>query len=316
MTSPDTENEVNSVLLIGGPDAGKSNFLFRLWIAIDEGKGLLKKDGLPDQLEYLRTGAERLLEGEFAAHTSKEVYERISVPLICDQGNGGAKGLLVVPDVPGEQVLTICQDRQWSQSWEDLISSRCACLLFIRAGSDEIVAPLDWAACYETYGAAPRPPDRAQNELQSPLEQVRPDDQSGARNHVELPTQVILVEWLQFLRRAFTELVGGKFRPRIGIVIAAWDAVPEEQKSVGPMTYLKNNFPLLYQYVLANDDIFDFQAFGLSVVSGDLSNDPDFKREYLSGRPGDFGAVVHALTGTTQETKDITHPVAWALRFV
>ena len=54
--SDKSSNDHEAVLLIGGPDAGKSNFLFRLWIAIDTGQGALVKDGLPSELDYLSGG--------------------------------------------------------------------------------------------------------------------------------------------------------------------------------------------------------------------------------------------------------------------
>src|ERR1035441_2089631 len=157
MSAPSGTN--NSVLLIGGPDAGKSNFLFRLWIAIDQGQGVLTKDGLPSDLEYLRGGAERLLEVEFAERTSKEVHERVLVPVKCAHGATASAGTLIVPDAAGEQVLGIYRNRQWSAAWEELISSRCSCLTFVRAGSDETVTPLDWATCFEKYGSAPEAPE-------------------------------------------------------------------------------------------------------------------------------------------------------------
>src|ERR1039458_5416530 len=120
MNAPPVTN--NSVLLLGGPDAGKSNFLFRLWIAIDQGQGVLTKDGLPSDLEYLRGGAERLLEGEFAERTSKEVQERVVVPVKCTGGVTRTGGTLVVPDAAGAQALGIFRRRQWVGAWEELIS--------------------------------------------------------------------------------------------------------------------------------------------------------------------------------------------------
>lgn len=308
-----TEVDHNSVLLIGGSDAGKSNFLFRLWIAIDDGGGTLVKDGLPSDLEYLRGGAEELLEGRFAGHTPKEVHELVVIPV---KSSGRATlpgGIMVVPDVAGEQVLSIYRNRQWSQAWEELISRRCACLLFVRAGSDEVVAPLDWATCFEKYGATVDAPGQMA-EAFDVLDSV--DGHKENEKALQTPTQVVLTEWLQFLRRAFTAVVGGFFRPRIGVVISAWDAVPTDQQPAGPVFYLKDNFPMLHQFIEANADRFDFQVFGLSIVNGDLTNDEQFKESYLRGRPQDFGLVVHSLDGEFVESPDITLPVAWALRLL
>jgi hypothetical protein len=178
--------------------------------------------------------------------------------------------------------------------------------LFIRAGSDEVVAPLDWATCFEKYGGIPEAPKLAEQG-----QAAGTDDERVA----ELPTQVVLTEWLQFLRRAFTAVVGGSFRPRVGVVISAWDAVPTDGQPAGPMVYLKENFPMLHQFIEANADRFDFQVFGLSIVAGDLKNDEEFKQIYLQGRPRDFGFVIHPLSGKFEKSSDITLPVAWALRF-
>jgi double-GTPase-like protein len=316
MNDMDT-NDYNSVLLIGGRDAGKSNFLFRLWIAIDAGGGTLVKDGLPSEIDYLRAGAEQLLEGEFAERTPPAVHERVVVPVKSSASGTAARGTLVVPDVPGEQVLAICRDRQWSRAWEELISRRCACLLFVRAASDEVVAPLDWASCFEKYGAtieAPKP--AAQGQAGGPAGVTGTDSNQTDDEGAELPTQVVLTEWLQFLRRAFTEVVGASFRPRVGVVISAWDAVPIDGQPAGPIVYLKDNFPMLHQFIEANGDRFDFQVFGVSIVAGDLKNDEGFKQTYLSGNPRDFGFVIHALSGNLTKAADITLPVAWALRLL
>ena len=127
------------------------------------------------------------------------------------------------------------------------------------------------------------------------------------------PTQVVLVDWLQFLRKAFTQKVGGSYKPRIGIVVSAWDLVPEDQKGEGPAKWIADNLPLLSQYVDANDDDFDFEYFGVSVTEGDLDADPDFRAEYFRRDPRKAGEVVHALSGSIEKTHDVTLPVAWAL---
>ena len=315
--SDKSSNDHEAVLLIGGPDAGKSNFLFRLWIAIDTGHGALVKDGLPSTLDYLRGGAEGLLEGTFAGHTSKEVYERVYVPVKNRVPGSSRGGTLVVPDLDGEQILTICRNRQWSTAWEDLISNRCACLLFVRAGSDAIIAPLDWATCFKKYGSAIEVPKADRGEVAKVLEPAGSEStQADEDRSAQLPTQVVLTEWLQFLRQAFTAVAGGSFRPRIGVVISAWDAVPNDQQPDGPVEYLADNFPMLHQFIQANDEGFDFQVFGVSVVAGDLKNDADFKKTYLKGNPPDFGFVLHSLSGQLEQSPDITLPIAWALRVV
>jgi hypothetical protein len=294
-----TSSDPNVVMLIGARDAGKSNYLFRLWMAIDEGKGRLKKSAIPEDIEHLRAGADRLLNGHFAERTAPDVHVRVEIPV--RHAIEERFGTLVVPDVAGEQVLAVCQTREWSSEWEQLVSEKAACLVFVRAGSDEIVAPLDWVTYQERFGGVPDQPAGIVVD--------------GAIEPLEMPTQIVLIEWLQFLRIAFTSKIGGGFVPRVGIVISAWDAVPLDQQNDGPEDYVRQNFPMLHQFLRANDARFEVQYFGTSVVDGDLTNDSAFRQKFLEGNPADFGYIVHALDGPHSKSSDVTIPIAWALRF-
>jgi hypothetical protein len=268
-----TNNSTPSVLLIGGPDAGKSNFLFRLWLAVDDGAGALVKDGFPDELEYLRQGLESLLKGEFAGRTSKEVLEHVTIP-VRSASDATKTGVLSVPDVPGERVLRVYRSRHWDSLWEERIQEGCGCLVFIRAGSSEIVSPLDYAECLRLYGSALKDEARDASQLatemaesEEPAAVLNPETEhaenrdDGIRDvrsvPIEPPTDVVLTDWLQFLRRAFTDKVSGAYRPRIGIVVAAWDGVQKDMLDQPPIEYLAQNFPLLWQIVDTNEHSFE-----------------------------------------------------------
>jgi hypothetical protein len=293
----ESQEQPRSVLLIGVQDAGKTNFLSRLWLTLDAGDGILAKAGLPSDLDYLKAGADHLLKGEFAPHTPHDVHDRTEIPVKSASAGREFRGTLVVPDLPGEQVLSVFRTRQWSKDWEDKIGPGCGCLLFVRIDSKELIAPLDWLNCPSHFGS---PPSTASLELDH-------------RDEAKPPTQVVLVDWLQFLRKAFTAKVNGSYRPRVGIVVAAWDRAPEDQKQAGPQAWIKSNLPLLFQFVQTNEDDFEFAYFGVSVTSGDFEADPDFKALYLNGDPRRAGEVVHVLSGKVESSSDMTLPVAWAL---
>ncbi len=195
-----------SVLLIGGPDAGKTNFVTRIWLAIDEGKGILHGDGLPDDLEYVQDGAEKLLGGNFVPRTSREVHNHIEIPILAPMGPQVYRARLVVPDCSGEEWMKIYRSRGWSEEWEEAISDSCGCLLFIRVDSDQNVPALDWITCERLFGTPAVLPDIAEGES----EEFKP------------PTQVVLTDWLQCLRRVFTSRVSGSFRPLVGFVVGGW----------------------------------------------------------------------------------------------
>jgi hypothetical protein len=286
-----------SVLLIGVQDAGKTNFLSRLWIKLDAGSGILAKAGLPSDLDYLNSGADHLLKGEFAPRTPQDVHDTTEIPVKTTAPGLGFSGTLIVPDLPGEQVLSVYRTRQWSDEWESKIQDGCGCLLFVRVDSKELKAPLDWMNCPTHFGS------------QLPSSAVEKDDDGKEKP----PTQVVLVDWLQFLRKAFTNLVGGTYRPRIGVVVSAWDLVANDQKQLGPGAWIEANLPLLSQFIKTNGSNFDFQYFGVSVSSGNLDADPEFKTSYLNGDPRAAGEVVHSLSGAIEISHDVTLPVAWAL---
>lgn len=293
MAAPSPER---SVLLIGVPDAGKTNFLSRLWLALDKGNGLLAKGGLPSDLEYLRDGADHLLRGEFAPHTPQDVHNKTEIPVRSTAPGSEFVGTLVVPDVPGEQVLAAYENRSWSSEWEERIGPGCGCLLFVRVDSKELITPLDWVTAFARFGGVPK---RAKTSKEAD-EEMKP------------PTQVVMVEWLQFLGRAFSAHSPESHRPRVGVVVSAWDRVPHDHQG-GPGAWVAEALPLLHQFVEANDDEFEFAYFGVSVVSGDLVADKDFKKTYLKGDPWAAGSVVHALSGVEVTSHDMTLPVAWAL---
>lgn len=261
---------------------------------------MLAKAGNPDDLDYLAAGADHLLRGEFAPHTPQDVRDATEIPVKRVSSGDDFHGSIVVPDWPGEQILSIFRTRQWSNEWEARISPGCGCLLFVRVDSPELIAPLDWINCHHLFGG--------------PVPAVPPEEHAGKKP--KPPTQVLLVDWVQFLRQAFTDRVGGSYRPRIGIVVAAWDLVASDQKIAGPAAWVASNLPLLAQYIGSNSKDFEFAYFGVSVASGDLNADQEFKKAYLKGDPRTAGEVVHSLSGEVETSTDVTLPVAWALGLV
>jgi len=239
-----------------------------------------------------------LLSGEFAPKTSIEVHKQNSIPVSYSREGQRVHGTLIVPDCPGEQWLGVYKKRHWSDEWEQLISKGCGCLLLLRADSDQIVAPYDWISYNKQFGSPINSHDSGNLTQQS---------------SAQTPTQVIMVDWLQCLKKAFTARVSGQFRPRIGIVITAWDSIPSDQKLETPFKWLKSNFPMLAQFIECNDDQFNFEIFGVTIVGGDLKSDPAFLKQYKMGDPTKTGYVVFGSGDVVSNHSDLTLPVAWAM---
>lgn len=316
------------VFLIGGPDAGKTNFLGRLWLCLRSKQGFLSAEGLPDDAKYVAQVSQELLKGRFAGHSPLgEVTRKSQVPVRWMAGDKEMSGLVVLPDRKGEQWKKDFKDRVWSQELEELLSSQSGCLLFIRAASDAIVPAIDPMRYAELFvipktqagqsGAAPAAAnvdssdDQQQEDEDDEIEEEY-DDAADDEFEKSIPTQVLLMDWLQCLRQAFDEVCGYDFKPRIGIVIAAWDLVPSDKSEAGPSQYLKSSFPMLWQFIITNSDRYNFHVFGSSVAGVDLEIE-ELRETYCNGDPGTSGSILHSLNGHEEESSDFTLPLAWAL---
>jgi hypothetical protein len=275
------------VMLVGGPDSGKTNYLGRLWLAIREGVGQIVADHTPNDLQYLNQIADYLLQGRFAPHTSHESRNKVTIPIKILNESAALRSNLIVPDVSGEEWMGIYRRRSWSEEWEKDTSGVVNCLIFVRAESDQVVPAIDW----DTWAG-----------LLTKAQQSNP----------EIPTQVILVDWLQCLRSVFVEKMAD-YRPRIGVIVAAYDLLPNDQKELGPEAYLKTNFPLFWQYISATRDQVDIRVFGTSIADGDFDADSDFRQQFLESKPTDKGYVIYHGRQGVQISKDIGLPILWAM---
>lgn len=280
-----------SVVLVGGPDAGKTNFLGRLWMTLDSESGAIRKNGLPRDVEYLRGIAHSLNAGEFAQRTPPGVFESTAIRVNWGQDSVGN---LVVPDCAGEQWERIHREREWSTEWEQAVGTMTGCLVFFRGTSAHNVEPLDWSA-------------------DADLMRCLAEGTNDEERRTTLPTQVILVDWLQCLSSAFRELRGTENPLRVSIVLSAWDLAPIECRDADPAGYLSRNLPLLDDFLAANQHLFSSKPFGVSIAGGELTaNDTPFMKRFLEGDPAAQGYVVVGRNGSVSTSTDFTLPVAWA----
>ena len=305
-----------TVLLIGGPETGKSNFLFRVWNHIFSRTGLLEMNGLPADLDYLKEGAACQLRGEYAGHTTSQIGEAISNIPICRKGDVQSTALLVVPDVDGEQINKVYRDRRWSPEWDKLITKESAFLVFVRVNSELTVPSLDWVACHEIYGFAPprNPSEEAKGGAESGLVEAVSSQNvltsAAAAQKMPPPTQVVLVDWLQFILATINAKYERPGRPRVGIVVTGWDCVPKDFEG-GPADWIRENLPLLSQFCENNRESLEVAYFGSSIFSGDPEGDPAYEKSMGKLDPRTLGYV--RCPGSDVESQDFTLPIAWAL---
>lgn len=281
-----------TVIFVGGPETGKSNYLFRLWLALRDGtERPIVARGLPAVAEYLRQGAETQLTGAFARHTPEGGGSTCEIPIWA----AGRESSIILPDRPGEDWVRFYRERRWPSEWKSLLGENTSFLLFIRANSRLNQAPLDWITIQRFQGNAAN------------LEMTEDVSSAGA------PTQVMVVDLIQMLSQLMRKL--GKRGLRIGVVVSAWDTVSAEEQAAGPFAYLSSEFPMLGSFLRSAHSRMELKVFGLSIFDGDFDNQADFREEFQTkGNPRERGSVVvDDVRGAISKTSDLTAPVAWSL---
>jgi hypothetical protein len=327
-----------TIILVGGPDSGKTNYLARVWESIRSKTGSLVAPQPPSDITFVEEALEHLLKGEFAPRSDPNVAESTHSFAIAVQKAGQTDGPIaniVVPDVTGELWKKALETYEIPRTWMDSLENASGALLFVREGSETNEAALDWVTCAallklqaraDGSDAEPAPSgepaaaDRGKEEGAPAVgdvsgggdaaQEAAADTDAKDNHKAKIPTQVALCEFLRFLEFGLKREDGGVV-PRVAVLVTAWDRLDKVRKVQGPLAYLRSEYPMLAGRL---DDIatLDVKAFGVSVVSGDFA-DPEFKDEFFKGRLKDSGYVV------TDDKPDemlpgLTLPLSWIMK--
>lgn len=276
-----------SVVLLGGPDSGKTNYVGRVWPALDAKQGRLQIAQQPDDITFVLEVTDHLNSGNFAPR-SEHADSRRDFEVVVAEGDGGDKTAIVIPDISGELWLNAVQHSELSSDWIDELRRADGALLFVRVGSDQDVRPLDWVTSRKM------------------LAKLGNGDEPG------LPTQVMLSELLRFLEVSLVDRPDGS-RPKVSIVVSAWDMVDVGKFEMGPAAYLEHEYPL-FAGRLEDMERLDLRVFGLSIVGGDLKADPECRDAVQeSGLDGRGWVAQQGLDGKWERDGDLTLPIAWVI---
>lgn len=281
-----------SIVLVGGPDSGKTNYVGRLWAALRARQGRLVAPQIPADIQYVEDTLAHLMQGEFAPRSEKSIgvdRRDFVVPVAPANNDGSAEFSIVVPDVSGELWQSAVETFEISEEWMQQLEQSVGALLFVRVLSNQNVTPLDWVTAEKLLKLHP----------------TKMDDQELRK----IPTQVLLSELLRFLELTLQRGPKGKL-PRVAVVVTAWDLLDEERRAAGPEQFLQAEFPVFSGKVRDTDQV-EIKVFGVTVVGGDFE-DENFKNEYLQN--GDLqhaGYCTFHVEGEVRKDPDMTYPVAW-----
>ena len=282
----------NSIVMIGAPESGKTNYLARVWEALCGEQDRLRATSTDDDIRYVMDALSHLLQGKFAPRTEKgvEMAQGCSVEVAWERDGRMEQAALVVPDVNGELWERAVETNELPEEWLTNVRGSVGALVFVRVASSVNRPALDWVTAGE-------------------LLRLEGASESADRDEVQIPTDVQLCEFVRFLEFALGEdtAVG---RPRVAVMVTAWDMVDSSRAQYGPENYLGEEFPL-FAGRLADVSKLETEVFGVSVVGGDFS-DMDFRERFLDGEIGDFGFVV-GVAGVGPAEGDVTTPLHWIL---
>lgn len=278
------------IMLIGGPDSGKTNYLGRVWKKLRDGGGALSIATMPPDITYVEDALNHLLQGEFAPRSDKNLEEggrefHVSV----QHADGSNPVELVVPDVSGELWKHAVDTTEIPDAWMKQLETAGGALLFVRIQSDQNVAPLDWVT---------------QRRF---LQHLGADGRTT--EEYKVPTQVALCELIRFLELTLEHV--DERPPRVAVVVTAWDRLDAETSDAGPDAFLKSEYPLFAGRI--TDTNLEVRVFGVSILGGDLG-EAAFKEQFLGGDLEKAGYVVtRDEAGALARSTDISLPIAWVV---
>ncbi|MCY4312173.1 MAG: hypothetical protein OXD44_00460 [Gammaproteobacteria bacterium] len=282
----------SNIVLLGGPDTGKTNFIARLWAAIRNDESTLRLSEIPNEIKYVEEQINHLNQGHFAPRTDKNVVTEqcsITIPLASPKAVQGKSRLeLVIPDVSGEIWKSAVETREIDRERMRQLEEATGAIVFVRVLSDQNVSPPDWVNLANLMHL-----------------------QEGA-DLGQIPTQVMLCEFVRFLELRLS-VARQIYRPRVAVVVTAWDLLDAKLRETNPRNYLEQEYPLFAGRLADVSHRFEVEIFSMSILGGDLKSDEEFRDKLLDDGLRNKGYVRFKRGEEIQESPDLGIPIAWAI---
>jgi len=269
----------NNILIIGGPNVGKTHFGGQLYGRLQMRNSYYKIVSPPENLLVFKEVLENLNDGKSAGHTNVSANQVLELEVEDEKGNSL---LFSFPDYGGEQVKSIVNDRRINKLWADQIEKSDAWMLFMRL--DEVRAIDDII-------------NRGLPE-QEILKQ-----RSESQESMVLSTSAFYVELLQMLLFAKKTSVQAKvLNPALTIVLSCWDCIAAQVNDKLPKEVLEERLPSLYSFINTIWKENAWSVIGLSSTEKTLSNEIS-DADYIKLGPENFGYII---TPDGKKEKDLT----------
>lgn len=262
MTTP-----ARKVLVLGGPDAGKTTLLVQLHGRVSDGTGAVVARGAPKSLGPIEAGYKRLQQGKPVAHTSHGTDVTLDLPAV---DRSGRDVDIVVPDYAGEDLRRVVAERRIPDRWRSQAAAADTWLLLIRL-----------AAHAELPDVLTKPI--------GDLARVALDDPAGEPD--VLPVDMWAVELLQALLYS-RRRDGSTTLPTLSLVLSCWDELDDKEQAAAPSDVAAARLALLHSYCGATWGD-RYRALGLS-AQGCVLTEQAPSEDYLDRGPQQMGWLIDA----------------------
>lgn len=282
---------------MGLPETGKTTFLAALWYLInsDVKEKSFELVEFSGDDTYLNKLMSNWVGCKYVPRTTTDQVEGRDIRITLRPINSLEKIELFIPDFSGETYRVFWEDRRWSSEFEQLINSVDGILLFVNVKNIIDHVPLDKIQSIDDVFVE----DENEDEI------IQNNIDSVAWDINKIPTQVSIVDLLQFLQY-HTNL---EHPIKIGLCLSAWDIVLKMGKDT-PNNWLKKNLPLVYQFLMANSDIFSSNILGVSAQGGEYVEEKN-ERKNLLEKDDPFERIIIQENDNTFH--DIAYPIKWLM---
>jgi hypothetical protein len=274
------------LLVLGGPDSGKSTYRAQLYQRIEHEDGELRLMQSVGDMSALQGDVERLVQGLSPLHTHLDIYHSTTL-VVEDRDNRQLS--LEFADYGGEQIRRIGESNAVPTPWVERAQQSSSWLLFLR---------IDQMRSIKSF-------------MTDPVQTEPRPEANGAALHSEQSSELSAIETLQ--RLLFVRGASLRHRlssPRLGVFLSCWDELAETERKQSPGTILNQRAPLFSRFIASNWQPGQCKFWGLSSTERRLpEEDPD--EEFARKGPEHAGYIVSEEGNTSP---DLTVPVSWLMQ--
>jgi len=259
----------NNILIIGGPNVGKTHYGGQLYGRLVNKQGLYKITSPPENLIVFREVLDSLSEGKSAGRTHVSSNEQLKLEIEDSKKN---KVLFSFPDYGGEQIDKIVNERKVNSIWKENIDNSTGWMLFIRLDELKPIEDIVNRGIPEQSVLE----SRKKNEIDLTI--------SPTAFYIELLQMLLYVKGVSSYKN--------DCEVKLTVVLSCWDNIDGISKESKPSEVLKDRLPLVKQFInsIWAEDTVTF--IGLSSTGKTLSND-NIDEEYIDKGPENFGYIVN-----------------------